>query len=309
MSDDNMATLVRGHGIDILVDLSGHTALNRLPVFARKPAPVQAAWLGYVTSTGLEAIDYRLTDARADPPGTDESGYTETLLRLPWVTVFEPAADSPPIEALPALAGDRFTYACLNHLSKVTSEFIALWARILLAVPESRLLVGNAGDPGVQQRLVAAFAAHGVAAARLAFRPKLPLRDFLALHREIDLALDTFPYNGGATSCHSLWMGVPFVTLAGDRYMGRMGRSLLEQVGLGDFVARTPDEYVERAVGVARDRGRLGALRASLRDRVAASPLLDAQGFVTGLEAAYRAMWRAWCEDPTFGFAQRARLE
>jgi predicted O-linked N-acetylglucosamine transferase (SPINDLY family) len=254
-------------------------------------------------------MDYRLTDARVDPPGGDESGYTEALVRLPWVTVFEPAADSPSVEALPALAADRFTFACLNHLSKVTPECVALWARIVSAVPESRLLFGNAGDPGVQQRLVDAFAAHGVAAARLAFRPKLPLRDFLALHRELDLALDTFPYNGGATSCHSLWMGVPLVTLAGDRYMARMGLSLLEQVGLGEFVARTPDEYVELAVRVGRDQGRLGALRASLRDWVAASPLLDAQGFVTGLEAAYRAMWRAWCADPDFGFAQRARLQ
>jgi predicted O-linked N-acetylglucosamine transferase (SPINDLY family) len=307
MGDDDMAALVRAHGIDILVDLSGHTALNRLPVFARKPAPVQAAWLGYVTTTGLEAMDYRLTDARADPPGADESGYTETLVRLPWVTVFEPAADSPPVEALPVLAGDRFTFACLNHLSKVTPEFIALWAGLLQAAPESRLMFGNAGDPGVQRRLVDAFAVHGVAAARLAFRPRMPLREFLALHREIDLALDTSPYNGGATSCHSLWMGVPFVTLAGDRYMARMGATLLEQVGLGEFVARTPDEYVGLAVDVARDRGRLGALRATLRARVAASPIVDARGFVTGLEAAYRGMWRAWCEDPTFGLARRAR--
>jgi predicted O-linked N-acetylglucosamine transferase (SPINDLY family) len=176
--------------------------LNRLPVFARKPAPLQAAWLGYVTSTGLEAMDYRLTDGRADPPGDDESGYSETLVRLPWVTVFEPAADSPPIEALPALASGRFTFACLNQLAKVTPECIALWARLLRAVPESRLLLGNAGDPGIQARLVDAFAAHGVAAAQLAFRPKLPLREFLALHRDVDLALDTFPYNGGATSCH-----------------------------------------------------------------------------------------------------------
>jgi predicted O-linked N-acetylglucosamine transferase (SPINDLY family) len=239
----------------------------------------------------------------------DESGYTETLLRLPWATVFEPPADSPAVEALPALAGDQFTFACLNHLSKVTPEFVALWARLLQAAPESRLLFGNAGDPGVQQRLVNAFALHGVAGARLAFCPKLPLRDFLALHREIDLALDTFPYNGGATSCHSLWMGVPFVTLAGDRYMARMGSSLLEQVGLGEFVARSPDEYVELAARVAGERDRLGALRATLRTRVAASPLVDAQGFVAGLETAYRAMWRAWCEDPNFGFARRARRQ
>jgi predicted O-linked N-acetylglucosamine transferase (SPINDLY family) len=307
MGDDEMAELVRRHGIDILVDLSGHTALNRLPVFARKPAPVQVAWLGYVTSTGLTAMDYRLTDACADPPGADESGYTEALLRLPWVTLFEPAADSPPVA--PSLASATFTFGCLNHLAKVTPEIVALWARILLAVPESRLLVGNAGDPSVQDRLGGAFAAQGIAASRLAFRPKLPLRDFLALHHEIDLAVDTFPYNGGATSCHSLWMGVPFVTLAGDRYMGRMGLSLLEAVGLGEFVARTPDQYVDLAVRVARDGGRLAELRAARRARLAASPLLDAPGFVSGLESAYRAVWRAWCSDPTFGFARRSKLE
>ena len=226
-TDADMAELVRRDGVDILVDLSGHTALNRLPVFARKPAPVQVAWLGYVTSSGLTAMDFRLTDDRADPPGADESGYTETLVRLPCVTVFEPAADSPPVGPLPALAAGTFTFACFNHLAKVTPAAVALWARILLALPDARLLFGNAGDPAVQQRLLEAFAAHDVAAARLAFHPKLALVDYLALHGEIDLALDTFPYNGGATSCHALWMGVPFVTLVGDRYMARMGASML----------------------------------------------------------------------------------
>jgi predicted O-linked N-acetylglucosamine transferase (SPINDLY family) len=297
-SDEDVAERIRRDGIDILVDLSGHTALNRLPVFARKPAPVQVAWLGYVTSTGLTAMDYRLTDARADPPGADESGYTETLVRLPWVTVFEPAAASPSVAPLPALVGGGLTFACLNHLAKVTPEVVALWARILLAMPDSRLLIGNAGDENVQRRLADAFAAHGVAAARLAFRPKLPLGGFLALHREIDLALDTFPYSGGATSCHSLWMGVPFVTLAGDRYMARMGLSLLEQVGLGEFVARTQAEYADLAVRTARDRGRLAQLRSTLRQRVAASPLVDASGFVRSLESAYKEVWRAWCRDP-----------
>ncbi|HSD53052.1 MAG TPA: tetratricopeptide repeat protein [Burkholderiales bacterium] len=297
-TDKDVAELIRRDGIDILVDLSGHTALNRLRVFARKAAPVQVAWLGYVTSTGLSAMDYRLTDARADPPGADEAGYTETLVRMPWVTVFEPAAGSPPVAPLPALGGGAFTFACLNHLAKVTSEVVGLWARLLLAVPDSRLLVGNAGDAGVQRRLVDAFAAHGVAAERLAFRQKLPLVDFLELHREIDLALDTFPYNGGATSCHSLWMGVPFVTLAGDRYMGRMGLSLLEEVGLGELVARTADEYVDLAAHVARDGARLAELRASMRERLSTSPLLDALGFARSLDAAYRGMWRTWCRDP-----------
>jgi predicted O-linked N-acetylglucosamine transferase (SPINDLY family) len=308
-SDEAIAEIVRQRGIDILVDLSGHTALNRLALFARKPAPVQVSWLGYVTSTGLTAMDCRFTDARADPPGGDYSGYTEVLVRLPWVTVFEPSPRSPEVAPLPALRGGPFTFACLNHLSKVTPAVVALWARVLGAAPEARLLIGNAGDPAVRQRLVESFAANGISAVRLAFRARQPLGDFLALHREIDLALDTFPYNGGATSCHSLWMGVPFVTLAGDRYMARIGSSLLGQTGLGGFVARSQDEYVELAARAARDPDRLAALRATMRDRLAASPLLDGAGFTRALEAAYRSIWRAWCADPAPGFARRARLE
>lgn len=296
LADEALADLVRSHAIDILVDLSGHTALNRLAVFARKPAPVQAAWLGYVTTTGLAAVDYRLTDACADPLGEDESGYTERLLRLPWVTVFQPPEASPPVASAPVGAAGRFTFGCFNHHAKITPAVIALWARILTEAPEARLLIGNAGEAGVQGRLTAAFAAHGVAGDRLEFRPRLPLLEFLAGHSEVDLALDTFPYAGGATSCHALWMGVPFVTLAGDRYMARMGVSLLEQVGLGEFVARTPDEYVALAALAARDPARLAGVRAGMRARLAASPLLDGRGFVGSLEAAYRRMWRAWCD-------------
>lgn len=295
LSDDAVADLVRRHAIDILVDLSGHTALNRLAVFARKPAPVQVAWLGYVTTTGLAALDYRLTDACADPLGDDESGYTERLLRLPWVTVFQPPETSPLVAPAPVGVAGRFTFGCFNHHAKITPAVIALWARILTAAPKSRLLIGNAGEAGVQQRLTAAFAEQGVVGDRLEFRPKVPLLEFLAMHGEVDLALDTFPYAGGATSCHALWMGVPFVTLAGDRYMARMGVSLLEQVGLGEFAARTPDEYVALASDAARDPARLADLRAGMRARVAASPLLDGPGFVRALESAYRRMWRTWC--------------
>ncbi len=296
LPDDAMAALVREHGIDILVDLAGHTALNRLMVFARKPAPVQVAWLGYVATTGLAAIDYRLTDAVVDPPGTAESHYTETLVRLPCVTVFQPARESPAVSPLPALARDAFTFASLNHLAKVTPEVIAVWARILAATPGSMLVLANAGDALARDRLARAFAAHGVGDTRLDFRPRLPLAKFLELHREIDLALDPFPYNGGATSCHSLWMGVPFVTLAGDRYMARMGASLLDAVGLGELVARTPGEYVALAARLAGDRSRLAAMRVALRRRLAASPLMNAPEFVRNVERAYRDMWRTWCE-------------
>ena len=296
LPDDAMAALIREHGIDILVDLAGHTALNRLMVFARKPAPVQVAWLGYVATTGLSAVDYRLTDAHVDPPGTTEGHYTEALIRLPCVTVFQPARESPSVNRLPALEGGRFAFACLNHLAKVTPDVIAAWARILVATPNSRLVFGNAGDALVRERLAYAFAKHGVAASRLDFRARLPLAKFLELHHEIDLALDPFPYNGGATSCHSLWMGVPFVTLAGDRYMGRMGASLLNAAGLGELIAHTPEEYVALAARLADDRSRLAAMRSSLRERLAASPLMNAPEFVRNVERAYRQMWQTWCE-------------
>jgi predicted O-linked N-acetylglucosamine transferase (SPINDLY family) len=296
LTDDTVAAMVREHGIDVLVDLAGHTALNRLMVFARKPAPVQVAWLGYVATTGLAAMDYRLTDAQADPPGTSEAHYTESLVRLPCVTVFQPAQESSPVNALPALAGGRFTFASLNHLAKVAPDVVATWAQILDAVPDSVLMFANAGDALSRDRLTRAFAAHGVPEARLDFRPRLPLADFLALHHEIDLALDPFPYNGGATSCHSLWMGVPFVALAGDRYMARMGASLLHAAGLGELVAPTPAEYVALAVRLAGDRSRLAAIRSGLRERLAAAPLTNATEFTRSVERAYRAMWRSWCE-------------
>jgi predicted O-linked N-acetylglucosamine transferase (SPINDLY family) len=296
LPDDATAALVREHGIDVLVDLAGHTALNRLMVFARKPAPVQVAWLGYVTTTGLSAMDYRLTDAVVDPPGMTERHYTETLVRLPCVSVFRPAPESPPVNPLPALAGGRLRFASLNHLAKVTPEVIGVWARVLAAAPESVLIIVNAGDPLVRERLARAFAQHGVPAERLDFRARLSLGGFLALHHEVDLALDPFPYNGGATSCHSLWMGVPFVTLAGDRYMARMGASLLDAAGLPELVARTPDEYVALATRLADDRSRLAALRGSLRERLAASPLMNAPEFARSVERAYRRMWQAWCE-------------
>jgi predicted O-linked N-acetylglucosamine transferase (SPINDLY family) len=296
LPDEAMAALVREHGIDILVDLAGHTALNRLMVFARKPAPVQVAWLGYIATTGLAAMDYRLTDAHVDPPGTSERHYTETLIRLPCVTVFQPARESPPVNPLPALDGRKFTFASLNHLAKVTPDVIAVWARILVATPGSVLVFANAGDALVRDRLARAFADRGVAAARLDFRPRLPLAKFLELHHEIDLALDPFPYNGGATSCHSLWMGVPFVTLAGDRYMARMGGSLLNAVGLGELIAHTPEAYVALAARLANDQSRLAAMRSSLRERLAASPLMNAPEFARNVERAYRQMWQTWCE-------------
>jgi len=294
LDDERAAKRIRDDRIDVLVDLSGHTADNRLLVFARKPAPVQASWLGYMTTTGLSAIDYRITDEYADPPGLTEALHTETLWRLPSVTVFQPFAESPPVSPLPVLTAGQFTLGCLNSMAKVGPEVVALWARILIALPEARLLLGAAGDRAVRTRLVRQFAEHGVTESRLSFQARLPLAEYLQLHHQIDLGLDPFPYNGGATSCHSLWMGVPFVSLAGDRYMARMGVSLLANVGLGNLVAATPDEYLALACQLASDPRQLATIRASLRERMANS-IADGARFTRNLESAYREMWRRWC--------------
>lgn len=294
LDDDRAAETIREDRIDILVDLSGHTADNRLLVFARKPAPVQVSWLGYMTTTGLSAIDYRITDEYADPSGRTEALHVETLWRLPSVTVFQPSAESPPVSSLPVLTAGQFTFGCLNNMAKVGSEVVALWARILTALPDARLLLGNAGAPAVRTRLIRQFAEYGVAESRLSFRAKFSLAEYLRLHHEIDFALDPFPYNGGATSCHSLWMGVPFVALAGNRYMARMGVSLLANVGLMELVADSPEQYVAIACEFASDYARLAAIRGSLRDRVAGS-LADTAQFTRNLESAYREMWRVWC--------------
>jgi len=294
-SDAAAAARIRDDRIDILVDLSGHMAGNRLLAFARKPAPVQVSGIGYVTTTGLASIDYRITDAYADPPGLTDAHHTERLWRLPCIAVFKPAEGSPPVSPRPAPGSGHFTFACLNNLAKITPEVVVAWARILRAVPKSRLVLGNAGDQEILERLLRKFSEQGVGASQLVFKPRLPLPEYLGLHQEIDLALDPFPYNGGATSCHSLWMGVPFVTLAGDRYMSRMGVSLLAHLGLPELIANNPDEYVTLACRLAADPSRLAEIRAGLRARMAASPLMDCVGFTRSLEAAYRAMWRAWC--------------
>jgi predicted O-linked N-acetylglucosamine transferase (SPINDLY family) len=305
ISDDRAAARLRELGIDILVDLSGHTALNRLKLFARKPAPVQAHWLGYFNTTGMESIDYRITDARLDPPGPEDRYYTERLVRLPLVCAFEPSPSSPEIRPLPCLKERTFTFACLNRTAKVTAEVVETWADILRRVPDSVLQLGPA-DERSRADILERFARRGIAASRVRFTPKLALEPYLALHGGIDMALDPFPYNGGATSCHSLWMGVPFVALRGDRYMARMGADLLASIGLQDLVAEDTSRYVDIAVDFAARREDLAELRRSLRTRMLESPLGRVDEFTRSLEAAYRAMWRAWCADPAPGFSHRA---
>ena len=296
LDDDALANRVREDGIDILVDLSGFTAGHRLTAFARKPAPVQATWLGYLNTTGLDAMDYRITDRQACPEGPLDACHSECLVRLPdsqWC--FQPAAESPEVAPLPSLKTGQVTFAVFSNPAKIGAEAIELWSRLLARVAGSRLLVIANGLASVPEDFVARFVHHGIEKERLRVLGSRPLREYLAMHGQADLMLDTFPFTGGTTTCHALWMGVPVVSLVGATATSRGGASLLHAVGLGELVAQTPEQYLEIASGLVGDPARLAALRAGLRERMRGSALMDAQRFTRNLESAYRLMWRSWC--------------
>jgi predicted O-linked N-acetylglucosamine transferase (SPINDLY family) len=295
LSDAELAARIQADGIDILVDLSGHTAFNRLLTFARRPAPVQLTWLGNPGTTGLESMDYRLTDAFLDPEGLAEPWHTETLLRLPASASFQPAPESPAVNELPALGGEPFTLACLNSLVKINAGVVAVWARILKALPTARLMLGNVTDDAAATRLRGLFADAGVEAGQLTLLPKLPLPEYLALHQQIDLALDPWPYGGGTTTNHSLWMGVPVITLSGESTASRQGAAVLTAIGLTGLIARNEEDYESRVLELAGDLPRLNNIRQGLRARMAAAPGPDAAGLTRSLEQAYATIWQTWC--------------
>jgi len=304
LSDDALADLVRGDGIDILVDLSGHTKYNRLLVFARKPAPVQITWLGYPATTGLGAIDYRISNAIADPASA-ENLTSETLIRLPsGFLCYQPPLEAPQVGALPASSSGYITFGSFNSLAKVNPVVLGLWKGILAAVPGSHLLIKAAAvvDPDTRAYCLEGLVAQGIAPDRLDIVPRTQsLSEHLATYNRVDIALDPFPYNGTTTTCEALWMGVPVVTLAGDCHAGRVGASLLAQVGMQDMVAHTSATYHAAAVTLASDPARLAALRAGMRDRISASPLTDTACFTRKLEQAYRSTWRHWCHETHTG--------
>jgi predicted O-linked N-acetylglucosamine transferase (SPINDLY family) len=290
--DARAAELIRSDGIDVLVDLAGHTAGNRLPLFALRPAPVQVTYLGYGYTTGMSAIDYCLTDAVLDPPGTTEQYHTEEVVRLPEVAWCYQPDDGPEVGPLPCLGAGHVTFGAFHNLAKVTPEVLAVWSRVLTAVPGSRLLTVTGVGKETDERLRATFAGHGIDPARVSLLPRQGRQDYLRLHRQVDLGLDSFPFNGGTTTCDSLWMGVPIITLAGGSYPARQGASLLSHLGRHDLVASTPQGYVDAAVRLANDPGRLRDLRAGLRDRMKRSTLTDARRFTRGLEDVYRRLWQ-----------------
>lgn len=295
LSDAELATKIREDGIDILIDLSGHTGRNRLLVFARKPAPIQVSWIGYPCTTGLRAIDYYLTDRFFLPPNLFEDQFTEKIVRLPASVPFLPADKAPPINALPLLENGQVTFGSFNRPSKIGRSVVALWSRLLRGLPESKMLLGAMPKDGGYGELIDWFAQEGIARERLDFYERSGMDNYLQLHHKVDICLDTFPYNGGTTTFHALWMGVPTLTLAGRTPAGRSGASILGNLDLEGFVARDEADFVQKGMSWANHPAELSELRAGLRERFAQSasgkPAVVAQGF----ENAMRAIWRRWC--------------
>ncbi|MEO8558919.1 MAG: tetratricopeptide repeat protein [Rhodospirillales bacterium] len=305
LDDDAVLATIRADAIDVLVDLSGHTGGHRLPVFARRAAPVQMTYLGYIDTTGIQAMDYRISDALADPVGITDPFHTEKLLRLaggylcyqPLPVPIEPA---PP----PSIERGFVTFGSANSIAKVTHEVLALWARIMQAVPGSRLLLKDSRlDMSVVRQQVAAYlGSQGIAADRLDLRVRTATDlAHLQTYNDIDIALDPFPYNGVTTTCEALWMGVPVIALAGSRSASRQGVDILTRVGAGELIAADRDEYVAIATALAQNPSRLAEWRSSLRRRLLESPLCDGARLAREIEAAYRLAWQRWCHEDSSG--------
>jgi len=297
LSDTELAERIRQDEIDILVDLSMHTVGNRLLAFARRPAPVQVSWLAYPGTTGLGAIDFRLTDGKIDPPDGQGGTRGGEAMRLPdaWCC-YAPLGEFPAVRPLPAARRGFVTFGSLNQFCKINDALVSSWVALLGRVPGSRLLT-ICPEGEARQHLRAGLAALGVAGDRVELIAPRPWVDYVQLFQEIDVALDSFPCNGMTTTCHTLWMGVPVVTRAGKTAVSRAGSSLLHAVGLPEWVARTEEECLQIAVEWSSDLPRLADLRAALRPLMQSSPLMDAPRFARNIESAYRAMWRGWCAE------------
>jgi predicted O-linked N-acetylglucosamine transferase (SPINDLY family) len=297
--DEALAEMIRSDGVDILVDLTQHLAGNRLPLFARKPAPVQVSFAGYPESTGLEAIRYRISDRWLESQmevRRSEMGSAERVYLIESFWCYAPCGMELPVQGLPAQETGRITFGCLNHFCKVNDSLLQLWARVLKAVHDSRLVILSS-EGSHRQRTWEFLAAEGIESHRVKFVSPRPRKEYFELYHDVDIVLDTFPYNGHTTSLDALWMGVPVVSLCGERPVSRAGLSQLSNLGLPELVAFTGDQYVEIAAGLANDIPRLKELRATLRPRMEKSVLMDGAHFARQIEACYRSMWREWCAD------------
>jgi predicted O-linked N-acetylglucosamine transferase (SPINDLY family) len=293
LSDAQVAQMVKEDKIDILIDLTMHMAHGRLLLFARKPAPVQITWLAYPGTTGLRTIDYRLTDPYLDPPGLNDAYYSEQSIRLPdtfWC--YDPLTREPAVNELPAAKSGQVTFGCLNNFCKVSEGTLGLWSKVLAGAADSRLILmcpRGSHRQGVLAKL-------GVGEDRVEFVEFAPREQYLRTYHRIDIGLDTLPYNGHTTSLDSLWMGVPVITLVGQTVVGRAGWSQLCNLNLKELAARSEEQFVKLAVGLAGDLPRLAQLRATLRGRMEKSPLMDGERFARNIESTYRNLWRRWCQ-------------
>jgi predicted O-linked N-acetylglucosamine transferase (SPINDLY family) len=295
LTDAAAAELIRKFGIDILIDLGLHTGDNRLLIFARKPAPVQATYLAYCGTSGMRAMDYLICDPHLIPTDANTACFSEKLSPLPntyWC--YRPPIETGDVGPLPALTAGHITFGCLNNFGKISANALDIWCQLLKAVPGTTLLL-HAKEGSHRQKVRDAICAAGIDPARLDFVPSLPLPEYFDLYHRVDIGLDPFPFTGGTTSCDSIWMGVPVITLAGQTPVSRGGLSILSNVGLTELVAHSMEEYLRLAIELATDLPRLSKLRATLRDRMRASPLMQEQKFTADLESAYRSMWKTWC--------------
>ncbi len=298
LGDAQLAQLIRDDAIDILVDLSGHTNNNRLLTFARRPAPIQVNWLGFPSTTGMASMDYRITDAWCDPPGTTEHLNSEKLVRLPGIYMaWRPPEHTPDVGLLPALESGYVTFGSFHSCFKITPTIAALWSRILGQVPGSRLKLLAISSEAARRHVRELFAGMGIASERLDFLPRLSFDAYLAEFGTVDIALDTFPYHGATTTCFALWMGLPVVVLAGATHASRADVSMLSNAGLPQLVANSADDYVEIATRLAENPRDLAQMRARLRGMMVQSPITDGRSCARHLENAFREMWVTWCRE------------
>ena len=298
LSDQVLAQQIHAERIDILIDLSGHTAHNRLPMFAWKPAPIQLSWLGYFASTGVAAIDYLIADPYTLPV-SEERNFTETIARLPETRLcFTPPPDDIAVSALPSLKSGYVTFGCFSNLTKVNNSVIALWSKILLAVPGSRILIKakQLNSEAARDHLRTRFADHHIDAGRIHMEGAGDRAAYLAAYHHIDMMLDTFPYPGGTTTVEAVWMGVPVLTLEGQNFLGRQGVGILMNLDLPDWIAVDEQDYLGKVITHAKNLPQLAVLRSGLRQRLLNSPLVDAHRFAGNFEETLRRMWAHWCD-------------
>ncbi len=298
LSDTAVAEMIIDDQIDILIDLAGHTDNNRLTMFAGQPAPVQTSYLGYPNTTGLQSIQYLITDQHCDPAPEMDAYYSEKLCRMPGpFFCYQPPSTSPPVSLTPALKNGYITFASYNNLAKIGEDVVKLWSNVLKAVPDSRLRFQclSLNDPPTRARFEHLFATYEIDTKRIDFTAAKDFDTYLSGHADVDIVLDTFPWNGHTISCHALWMGVPVITLAGNRHSSRMGVSILTNLDLNDCIANSESEFIAAAKLLTQDTQQLARLRQELRPRLQASKLCNSQEFTQNLEQQYRRVWRKWC--------------